>query len=70
MDEDYTNCTWQEFEELIRNTIHSDFKWIIKLEDNSMNRKIIIDIIREDIELNKGEFPDKNTFIKRMQGTD
>lgn len=67
MDKDYKKCTWQEFEELIKNMICSDFKWIIKPTDCPMDRKVLIDIIKEDIEMNKGKFPDKNTFIERVK---
>ncbi len=67
MDEDYNNCTWQEFEGIIRSMINSDFKWIIKLDDNPMNRKVIIEIIKTAIELNLGKFPDKNVLIERVQ---
>ena len=54
---------------MIRKLIRSDFKWCIYPEDTPMNRKMVVNLIREDIELNHGEFPVKNALIERIQGS-
>lgn len=69
MDEKYLKCTWQEFEGKIRKLIRSDFKWCIHPEDTPINRKMVVNLIREDIELNHGEFPEKNALIERIIDT-
>ena len=66
MDEKYLKCTWQEFEEVIRRLIRSDLKWCIKPEDTPMNRKMVVNLIREDIGLNHGEFPEKMHLQRKL----
>ncbi len=46
----YLEGTWEEFEAWIRDTIGSDFRWLIRPLDNHMNRDMIASLILKDIE--------------------
>ena len=57
--------TWEEFEQSIRDTIGSDFRWCIRPWDDADNRKMVASLILSDINRNDGIFPEKNAFIER-----
>ncbi len=56
MDKSLLEDTWQEFEALIRDTIGSDFRWRVRPQDTRSNRKLLLSLILEDIEMNNGVF--------------
>ena len=55
----------EEFEAWIRDTIGSNFHWRIRPLDTASNRKMIADLILDEIKQNKGIFPEGDTFILR-----
>ncbi len=57
--------TWEEFEAWIRDTIGSGFHWRIRPQDTVSNRKMIADLILDEIKRNNGVFPEGDTFIQR-----
>ncbi len=70
MDKSLLEGTWQEFEALIRDTIGSDFRWRIRPQDTRSNREMIVSLIQEDSEMNKGVFPERNAFIESVQNAE
>jgi len=63
----YLGGTWEEFEQWIRFTIGSDFKWLVRPLDRQSTREMVADMVRNDIERNNGVFPRQNSFIERKQ---
>jgi len=57
---------WGEFEQWIRDTIGSDFRWRVRPIDKLSNRKMIAELVQNDIKENNGVFPEKNSFIERI----
>jgi hypothetical protein len=57
---------WEEFEQWIRDTIGSDFRWRVRPIDKLSNRKMIAELVQNDIKENNGVFPEKNSFIERI----
>ena len=55
----------EEFEAWIRDRIGSNFHWRIRPLDTASNRKMIADLILDEIKQNKGIFPEGDTFIQR-----
>ena len=58
--------SWEEFEEWIRRTIGSDFRWGVRPPDTRLNREMISEQIRSTMKGNKGVFPSKDAFIERV----
>ncbi len=56
--------SWEEFEEWIRETIGSKFRWRIRPMDTVSNRKMITDLVLDEIKKNNGKFPEGDTFIQ------
>ena len=65
-EEEYLTCSWKEFETWIRETISGDFRWKIRPQDNASNREMVADLIKDVIKRNNGTFPDRNSFIERL----
>jgi hypothetical protein len=63
--DNYLKGSWEKFEQWIRNTIGSDFRWRVRPMDKQSNRKMVADLVLNDIKENNGVFPDKNSFIER-----
>ena len=63
----YLSGTWEEFEQWIRFTIGSDFRWLVRPLDRQKNREMVADMVHSDIEQNSGIFPTHNAFIERKQ---
>ncbi len=61
----YLDGSWKKFEQWIRNTIGSDFRWRVRPLDSRSNRQMIVDLVQNDIKQNNGVFPEKNSFIER-----
>jgi hypothetical protein len=57
---------WEEFEQWIRDTIGSDFRWRVRPIDKLSNRKMIAELVQNDIKENNGVFPENNSFIERI----
>ena len=63
--EKHLEGSWEEFEAWIKDTIGSNFHWRIRPLDTASNRKMIADLILDEIKQNKGIFPEGDTFIHR-----
>ncbi len=57
--------SWENFEQWIRNTIGSDFRWHIRTMDNRASRKMLAELVQKNIKENNGVFPQKNSYIER-----
>ena len=64
--EAYVTGTWEEFEAWIRKTIGGDFRWRIRPRDDASNREMVAQLIKDAIQRNDGVFPEKNSFIERV----
>ncbi len=59
------DCSWKEFEELIKDAIGSDFLWKIRPRDTQVNRQAVMESIERMVGKNNGSFPDVgNIFIE------
>ena len=59
------DCSWKEFEELIRQAIGSDFLWKIRPRDTQVNRQTVMESVERMVGNNNGSFPDGgNIFIE------
>jgi len=59
--------SWEEFEQWIRNTIGSDFRWCIRPRDDTLeNREMVVELILGDIKRNNGDFPKNNVYQMDM----
>ncbi len=63
--DNYLDGSWELFEQWIRNTIGSDFRWRVRPMDKRSNREMIAKLVQNDIKANNGIFPEKNAFIER-----
>ena len=63
----YLGGTWEEFEQWIRFTIGSDFRWLVRPLDRQSNREMVANVVHRDIEKNNGVFPTRNAFVERKQ---
>ena len=64
--DNYLEGSWEKFEQWIRNTIGSDFRWRVRLMDKRSNRKMVAELVQNDIKESKGVFPEKHSFIERI----
>ena len=60
--DNYLDGSWEKFEQWIRNTIGSDFRWRVRPMDKRSNRQMLAEHVQNDIKENKGFFPEKNTL--------
>lgn len=65
MDEHLTGA-WEEFEDWIRKTIGSDFRWRVRLKDTPTNRQMLAELILGTMSRNQGVFPDRDVFIEKL----
>ncbi len=63
--DNYLDGSLEEFEQWIRNTIGSDFCWIVRPMAKRANRQMIAELVQNDSEENNGVFPEKNAFIEQ-----
>ncbi|MBW1679743.1 MAG: hypothetical protein JRJ08_06335 [Deltaproteobacteria bacterium] len=52
------DCTWEQFEEIIRKAIDSDFVWKIRPGDTEANRQAIMESIERMVRKHNGSFPE------------
>lgn len=50
------DCTWEQFEEIIRKAIDSDFAWKIRPGDTVANRQAIMESIERMLREHNGSF--------------
>ena len=63
--ENYLDGSWELFEQWIRNTIGSDFRWRVRPMGKRSNREMLAKLVQNDIGGNDGVFPEINSFIER-----
>ena len=57
------NCPWEQFEEIIRNAIGSDFIWKIRPGDTEANRQAVMESIERMLREHNGSFPEKGDMV-------
>ena len=63
--ENVLDCSWEQFEELIKRAIGSDFIWKIRPRDTEANRQAVVESIERMLGEHNGDFPDEgNMFIE------
>jgi hypothetical protein len=63
--ENMLDCSWEQFEELVKKAIGSDFIWKIRPRDTEANRQAVMESIERMFGEHNGGFPDKgNMFIE------
>jgi len=63
--ENVLDCSWEQFEELVKKAVGSDFIWKIRPRDTEANRQAVMEFIERMLEEHNGSFPDGgNTFIE------
>ncbi len=63
--ENVLDCSWEQFEELIKKAIGSDFIWKIRPRDTEANRQAVVESIERTFGEHNGDFPDEgNMFIE------
>jgi len=51
-------CTWEQFEEIIRKAIGSNFVWKIRPGDTEATRQVIMESIERLLREHNGSFPE------------
>jgi len=63
------DCPWEQFEEIIRNAIGSDFIWKIRTGDTEANRQAVMESIERTLREYNGSFPEEgDMFIEPEKG--
>jgi len=63
------DCPWEEFEEIIREAIGSDFIWKIRPGDTAANRQAVMESIERTLREQNGSFPEEgDMFIEPKKG--
>ena len=57
------DCLWEQFEEIIRKRIGSDFIWKIRPGDTNANRQAIMESIERTLEEHSGSFPEEGDMF-------
>jgi hypothetical protein len=55
--------SWEQFEEIIRKTIGSDFIWKIRPRDTEANRQAVLESIERTSAEHNGSFPDEEDIF-------
>jgi hypothetical protein len=67
VDDTVLSCSWDEFEDWIRQKINGDFSWKLRPIDSENSREIIVESIELSIRNNDGTFPEKgDMFIEKI----
>jgi hypothetical protein len=60
------DCPWEQFEEIIREAIGSDFIWKVRPRDTEANRQAVMESIERMLREKNGSFPEKgDMFIEQ-----
>lgn len=57
------NCSWEQFEEIIREAIGSDFVWKIRPGDTGANRQAVMESIVRMLREHNGSFPEEGDMF-------
>jgi hypothetical protein len=67
VDDTVLSCSWDEFEDWIRQKINGDFSWKLRPIDSEKSREIIVESIELSIRNNDGTFPETgDMFIEKI----
>jgi len=67
VDKKILSCSWDEFEDWIRQQIDGSFSWKIRPIDSKDNRRAVAESILMTIKQNDSTFPPKgNMFIEKL----
>jgi hypothetical protein len=59
------DCSWEEFEEMVRKVVGSGFTWKIRPRDTEGNRQAVMESVERLLRENNGTFPKEwNMFIE------
>ncbi len=64
--EAYEAGTWDAFEAWLRTTLGRNFRWKVRPADTAVNRRMIADLVRDELTRNQGRFP--RTPARAMNG--
>ena len=56
-------CPWEQFEEIIRKAIGSDFIWKIRPGDTAANRLAVMESIERMLREHNGSFPEEGDMF-------
>jgi len=57
------DCSWEEFEEIIKKAIGSDFIWKIRPGDTEANRQAVMESIERMMGEHNGSFPEEGDMF-------
>ena len=57
------DCPWEQFEEIIRKAIGTDFIWKVRPRDTGSNRKAVMESIERMLREHNGIFPEKGDMF-------
>jgi len=57
------DCPWEQFEEIIRKAIGTDFIWKVRPRDTGSNRKAVMESIERMLREHNGIFPEKGDML-------
>ena len=57
------DCPWEQFEEIIRKAIGSNFIWKIRPGDTEANRQAVIESIKRMLREHNGSFPEEGDMF-------
>ena len=67
MDDHIFSCSWDEFEDWIKQQIYGDFSWKLRPIDSRANRQAVAESILMTIRKNNGSFPETgDLFIEKL----
>ncbi|MCP4665838.1 MAG: hypothetical protein GY849_05690 [Deltaproteobacteria bacterium] len=61
------DCSWEQFEEIIRKAIGSDFVWKIRPGDTEANRQAIMESIERMLGEHNGSFPEQGDMFIELK---
>ncbi len=61
------DCSWEQFEEIIREAIGSDFVWKIRPGDTGANRQAVMESIVRMLREHSGSFPEEGDMFIEPQ---
>jgi hypothetical protein len=68
LEEKILDCSWEQFEDIIRKAIDSDFVWKIRPGDTRENRQAVMGSIEGILKKHNGSFPEKgDVFIEPIK---
>jgi hypothetical protein len=57
------DCPWEQFEEMIKKAIGSDFIWKIRPRDSEDNRQMVMESVKRMLREHNGRFPEEGDMF-------